>query len=138
MRLIDADDILGCGFSQWLGCVLCGQATKEHPSCDGSCDMQARIYADKAADALAIWLAEVPTIDAEPVRHGYWISDSTTFFYGTKRIERGDVVPIIDGSPVCSCYCSVCGEWLVGSDEYAALGNYCPSCGAKMTDEVSE
>lgn len=82
------------------------------------------------------------TIEAEPVRHGHWISDSNTFFYGTKKIERGDVVPIIDGSPVCSCYCSVCGEWLfgewlVGSDEYAALGKYCPNCGAKM-DEVDE
>lgn len=81
-------------------------------------------------------IVDMDAVDVEPVRHGHWISDSPTFFCGTKRIERGDVVPIFDGSPICSCHCSVCGEWLVASDEYAACGKYCPNCGAKM-DEVS-
>ena len=38
----------------------------------------------------------------------------------------------IDGCPEKSCYCSACGEWLVGSDEYPCNGNFCPNCGAKM------
>ena len=35
-----------------------------------------------------------------------------------------------------SSTCSVCGDWLIGSDEYACRGRYCPNCGAKM--EVDE
>ena len=31
-----------------------------------------------------------------------------------------------------SCHCSVCGDWLVASDEYGCRGRYCPNCGAKM------
>lgn len=117
MRPIDADEILCDGFREWLGCVLCGRATKEHPSCDGACDMQARIYADKAADALAIWLADMPTIEAEPVRHGRWKETSHKNFF----------------------LCSECdyAPWL--DDEFPnKTPYYCPKCGAKMMDEVSE
>ena len=39
------------------------------------------------------------------------------------------------GCPLRSCCCSACGEWLVGSDEYAVFGKYCPNCGAKMEGE---
>lgn len=38
---------------------------------------------------------------------------------------NGNITPV-DG------YCSNCGEWLVGSDEYAAIGNFCPCCGKYM------
>ena len=38
----------------------------------------------------------------------------------------------MDGCPENSCYCSACGEWLTGSNEYPCYGNYCPKCGAKM------
>ena len=31
-----------------------------------------------------------------------------------------------------SSTCSVCGDWLVGSDEYGCRGRYCPNCGARM------
>lgn len=114
MRPIDADAILCDGFNEWLACVLCGQATKEHPSCDGACDMQARLYADRAADALISWLADVPTIDAEPVRHGRWV-------------PRNSMIK----EPFGKNYdCSVCG---CNNIQY----KYCPKCGAKM-DEVNE
>ena len=43
-----------------------------------------------------------------------------------------------DGCPEKSCYCSVCGEWLVGSDEYPCNGNFCPNCGAYMKGEKEE
>ena len=51
-------------------------------------------------------LANFPTVDAEPVKHGWWIRQDW----------------------VCLCYkCSACGEeiWRTPSD-------YCPNCGAKM------
>lgn len=31
--------------------------------------------------------------------------------------------------------CSQCGEHLVGSDEYACKGRFCPSCGAEMINK---
>lgn len=63
---------------------------------------------------------DAPTVDAAPVVHGEWIG------------EHGEHVPLTDGSPDSSCSCSICGKWLVGSDEYATFGYYCPNCGAKM------
>lgn len=127
MRPIDADEILCDGFSEWLGCVLCGRATAEHPSCDGACDMQARIYADRAADALVSWLADVPTIDAEPVRHGHWVKH-----------------PAYDDFDICTSCGTGCRRRIVDdgwTTEYGYIR--CPHCGAKMDevevlDEVSE
>lgn len=54
-------------------------------------------------------LREAPTIEAEPVRHGYWE-------------KRGQEI-----------YCSECGEesgytW-AGASRYS---DYCPYCGAKL------
>ena len=69
------------------------------------------------------WLKEefeIVESDIEPVRFGKWIG------------KDNEEVPVIDGSPKCSCYCSLCGYWLVASDEYPVKGNYCPNCGAKM------
>jgi hypothetical protein len=60
------------------------------------------------------------TVDAVEVVHGRWIN------------SRGEIVPLDEGCPVSSCNCSVCGEWLTASDEYACFGKYCPNCGAKM------
>lgn len=68
-------------------------------------------------------LADVQTVDAVPVVHGRWID------------SKGNVVAIDTyGCPVRSCNCSVCGDWLTASDEYACVGNYCPNCGADMRD----
>lgn len=50
--------------------------------------------------------------------------------------EYGDKVEIDDnGITEDSCWCSVCGEWLVASDEYPTKGNFCPNCGADMRGE---
>lgn len=66
---------------------------------------------------------EMPTIEAEPVKHGKWIGE-----YGNVvNFEKENA-----GCPERSCYCSNCGDWLVGSDEYPCRGYYCPNCGAKM------
>lgn len=53
----------------------------------------------------------MPTIDAEPVRHGRW--------------EEPYPLDIYD------CYkCSCCG------DTYDRTWNFCPNCGAKMDGEI--
>lgn len=50
--------------------------------------------------------------------------------------EDGNQVQIDDdGIPEDSCWCSVCGEWLVASDEYPTKGYFCPNCGADMRKE---
>ena len=41
-------------------------------------------------------------------------------------------VSIKYGYPNKSCWCSKCGEYLVGSDEYPVLAYFCPNCGKKM------
>ena len=64
-----------------------------------------------------------PTVDAVPVRHGHWIMN-----------EYDEL------------YCSVCGDIAsLDSGEYFYRGKirfddsfYCPNCGAKMDEKVSE
>lgn len=73
------------------------------------------IDADKLKDIISdTWILdridEQPTVDAEPVRHGYWI------FNPKDAIEMMFTLP----------KCSECGA------ESADGGNYCPNCGAKM------
>ena len=53
----------------------------------------------------------IPTIEAEPVRHGQWIA-----------------VDITD----CCYRCSECG--FIRDAYLLDIGNYCPQCGAKMED----
>ena len=59
------------------------------------------------------FLAGVPTLDVEPVKHGKWVE---TVFHNGCTFDH-DMV------------CSVCGH--SGLPEY----EYCPNCGAKMLDE---
>lgn len=58
-------------------------------------------------------IKDATTIDAEPVRHGYWVIDD----YNTRE-----------------CHCSEC-EWPAPRDVYEyhrEQTGYCPVCGAKM------
>ena len=59
----------------------------------------------------------LPAADVAPVRRGRWISD------------EGDVL----------FHCSECETQISTSWDYDDLQwNYCPNCGAKMDEEVSE
>lgn len=81
MRLIDADAL----------CAKCKEAKCNYIGCKdpGNC----------AA-------AEMPTIDAEPVRHGRWIRLGPNWYE-----------------------CSACKE---RTSIFSGAKNYCPNCGAKM------
>lgn len=62
----------------------------------------------------AFQIANAPTVDAVPVRHGRWIP----------AVHVGD----------CCYRCSEC-QFL--RDAYLIdIGNYCPNCGAKMGDKL--
>ena len=69
-------------------------------------------------------LRPVSREQVEKVWKGEWIGDND------------EKVGTIDGSPIKSSTCSVCGNWLVGSDEYDCSGHFCPACGRAMTDEA--
>lgn len=59
--------------------------------------------------------------------HAHWVGIHGTF------------VPIDEyGAPIEAAFCSHCNKMLVGSDEYFAIGRYCPNCGAKMDEEEVE
>lgn len=62
---------------------------------------------------------DMPTIEAEPVRHGHWIHTGVTNIFGVHQHK-----------------CSVCGYSLMVS-KACDNENYCCSCGAKM-DEVEK
>lgn len=71
-------------------------------------------------------IARFPTVQIDRL-HGEWVD------------EDGNKVPLDkDGCSLGSCWCSQCGEWLVGSDEYAIKGNFCPNCGAKMIEDYND
>lgn len=73
-------------------------------------------------------ISVMPEVDAAPVKHGKWIPNEI----------HGHKIKVINGIPNGSCICDVCGQWLVGSNEYDVYGNYCPACGAKMDLEEQE
>jgi hypothetical protein len=57
---------------------------------------------------------KMPTVDADPVRHGSW-----------------DAGLNIDNEPLFTC--SVCKRSFCGPEDYIEeIINYCPNCGAKM------
>ena len=73
-------------------------------------------------------LYAMPTADVAPVVHGRWVclfSDDMS-------------AKVVDGAVQECCKCSVCDEYLVGSEEYQVIGLYCPNCGAKMDLEVQD
>ena len=78
-------------------------------------------------EALQMLIAALRPIGREQVEkvwRGEWIG------YNDEKVGT------IDGSPIKSSTCSVCGNWLVGSDEYDCSGHFCPACGRAMTDEA--
>lgn len=93
---------------------------------DGETLKHAFDLTDETVDTLLTALRPVSREQVEKVWRGEWIGDND---------ER---VGTIDGSPTKSATCSVCGNWLVGSDEYDCSGHFCPACGRAMTDEAVE
>lgn len=82
-------------------------------------------YTDRFFPSYAVSaLKELPSADAEPVRHGRWIGISDGY---------------ADGYPVYDEWeCSECG--VVFEDEFEDVEpryKYCPNCGAKMDEKAT-
>ena len=66
---------------------------------------------------------DFPTVDAEPVRHGKWISTEKLYGYENVIRRKGIV-------------CSACdAEFLVSDYHFIEDFRYCPNCGARMDEE---
>lgn len=65
------------------------------------------------------WLEQLPTIDAEPMRHGHWVENNGRYGW----------------------YCSQCkkeNNYAYDYNENNVIelqDHYCPNCGAKMDEE---
>ena len=118
------------------------------PYYDGSCEMRdpridpnysANVMEDikKCRDALIADMAgmieeqeeRIAIMTERPVAH--W------------QDENGKPIPFMsDGmtpdTKSDGAHCSNCGRWLVGSDEYACDGKYCPACGAEMIEKAGD
>ena len=104
MRPIDAD-VLQTDLQEHCKAVcIYTKQERKLDICDSCLLGDAKDYVDR-----------MPTIDAEPIRHGYWI------FNPKDAIEMMFTLP----------KCSQCGA------ESSDGGNYCSNCGAKM-DEISK
>ena len=65
--------------------------------------------------AAAGMIDRLPAVDAEPVQHGNWIEPD-------------------DRDGITACICSIC-DWHGHIMEDDVMGmNYCPNCGAKMSE----
>lgn len=78
-------------------------------------------------------LSCLPTIEAEPVRHGQWVAVSCFEACG-----GDEEVWMAHGNPTAYHYCSECkNETYLNEEGKEILSDYCPFCGADMK-EVSE
>lgn len=75
------------------------------------------------SDIVSAMIDEMPAVDAEPVRHGEWMTAS------------GMLPPEYRGKK----YCSACAQFAL-HDRFGRerLSWYCPNCGAKMDKETEE
>ncbi|MBQ0088757.1 MAG: hypothetical protein KBT27_05455, partial [Prevotellaceae bacterium] len=62
----------------------------------------------------------LPTVDAEPVKHGHWAEEPLAC--------NGDSI----------IRCSACNRAMIIGKQIGMVDNYCPNCGAKMDEVVSE
>lgn len=74
--------------------------------------------------AIEVILANLDSVEAEPVVHGQWIGEADGY-------ADGELVYDV-------WYCSECNFCIDnGTDDPELLPNYCENCGARMKEEVS-
>ena len=77
-------------------------------------------YGEAAVDVInhvETYVNEMPTIEAEPVRHAHWV------------FRDEDKHLLEDGCIPCNMWCSYCGQW---SDNDSYGDACCHNCGARM------
>ena len=75
------------------------------------------------ANKIIYRIKDAPTIDAEPVKHGWWIGSGDGYADGELVYDMWE--------------CSECGYDANGADEEPNW-NYCPNCGARMDGDGND
>lgn len=103
MRLIDADELL------------------KFPIRADHCDEEnANEHFINGVETVMEYAKNLPTVDAEPVRHGKWIIEHEPFTW----------------MGYTQWHCSCCGFTCSYGQEIRSRTNFCPNCGARMDGEV--
>lgn len=105
---------------------------KENPKGNGGNAYADGIWQGERSCAIEaiLRIKALPAEDVKPVVRGEWYNgDRNEGAQKVKLLPNGDVTD--------TAYCSVCGDWLCASDEYAVRGRFCPNCGADMRGENS-
>lgn len=76
-------------------------------------------FSEEDASKVRWLISHIPTVDAEPVRHGHWATDKEDIEWGNSLKRK---------------YCTNCGKrpHFDKEEREFVLTNYCPHCGAKM------
>jgi Zn finger protein HypA/HybF involved in hydrogenase expression len=98
MRLIEIDDVI-----------------KKLNDAERRMDMRGLYRISVEIRSICSAIKQLPTVDAEPVRHGKWMEKRETSKFHVRYFE--------------------CSECRAASYRYQARMNYCPNCGAKMDRE---
>ena len=118
-RLIDANAL----YNDLKESVKAAREWKEEAQ-----DEEIKIRAEQAHGTFcecALRVKNAPTIDAEPVRHGYWIECDY------KTLEHGE----IESAYKAGLCCSECRTGF--KKNHMTYKAFCPACGAKMDENGS-
>lgn len=92
---------------------------------------------------------ERETIKAKMIHYGFKSPDMTVTEFVEDELPAADVAPVRHGRWVHSRYencseqfeivkCSFCGHEAYAMAFYVIGWNYCPNCGARMTEDIDE
>jgi hypothetical protein len=83
---------------------------------------------DAVDDYLPQIIDDVPTIDAEPVKHAYWVDIKFSEGVFKDNDDSDDI-----GISITSAKCSLCQRYSEQLQQYSPhMPAYCSHCGAKM------
>jgi hypothetical protein len=101
-------------------------ASQYCPDDDGSCskaDVDIREMLDE--------IEALPTVEVQPVKHGYWKDVMMSEATGWDLSLTGGK------DEVCETVCSICGDCCIyGGDGEVYLSKYCPNCGTRMDGDT--
>ena len=91
-------------------------------------EVRKKAFVDQETGEILVYLEDidnVPTIEAEPVKHGKWLCEWDS------RMGTTEVTCSVckTSRELIGCYVGIHGEHLYDKD------NYCPNCGARMDGE---
>lgn len=110
-------------------------AVNDIGGCDAT-DECAKGY-DAAIDAAIDVLQNIPAADVAPVRHGYWIYQSSRKYINTDINEEKLQKETLGygGRVILNLQCSVCRKVTMVCNSISY--EYCPHCGAKMDGDTN-